>query len=500
MASIFRQQYTQKDPLTGKTVLKKSRYWYIDYKGPDGIRCRVKGYKDKTATAQLAARLELEAERTDSGILDRFKEHRKTPLAEHLKTFKQSLLSSGGTAKNADLKTARIERVFKECGFVFIPDISASRVHEAIAGFRKTVEIKTKEGQKSVKDLGAISSQSKNHYLAACKQFCGWLVKDCRTGDNPLTHLQAVKVIKTKGRRAMTADEISLLLHTVQTGPERSGMMGTERAMLYRLAVETGLRAGELRALKVSDFDLSGRTVTLAAEYTKNRNGANLPLRTETAERLRTFLAGKLPTAAVFNMPRIEAVSKMIQADLKEAGINVADDGTGKLDFHSLRHSFATLLIHSGIDVKTAQTLLRHSTPVLTLGVYTHRVRGAESSAIDRLPDFNSKPQSERAKATGTDGKVAETAANQLTNQLTKSSDFSRPQVSFSGTHNEFAADNGQAIKNPALSEKTGFSSEKTHRRRRDSNPRYLSVQRFSRPSPSAARSLLQVLYFKQVM
>ena len=60
MASLIRRKYKAKDK-NGKIVTKQSAYWYIDYKGPDGIRKRVKGFKDKTATTQLAAKLEKEA-------------------------------------------------------------------------------------------------------------------------------------------------------------------------------------------------------------------------------------------------------------------------------------------------------------------------------------------------------------------------------------------------------------------------------------------------------
>ena len=98
MASIFKQQYTMIDPKTKKKVKKKSKYWYIDYKGPDGIRKRVKAYKDKQATDQLAARLEKEAERADSGMADRFKEHLKTPLLKHLEDFRASLEKKGNSA------------------------------------------------------------------------------------------------------------------------------------------------------------------------------------------------------------------------------------------------------------------------------------------------------------------------------------------------------------------------------------------------------------------
>lgn len=61
MASIFHQRYTVKDE-SGKTIRKQSQYWYIDYKTVDGTRKRIKGFKDKTATTQLAAKLEKESE------------------------------------------------------------------------------------------------------------------------------------------------------------------------------------------------------------------------------------------------------------------------------------------------------------------------------------------------------------------------------------------------------------------------------------------------------
>jgi integrase len=250
----------------------------------------------------------------------------------------------------------------------------------------------------------------------------------------------------------MTSGEIKTLLNTTENGPDRTGMTGPTRALLYRLACETGLRASELAALKESDFDLAGRTVTLAAVHTKNKKGASLPLRVDTVERLRAFLAGKLPGAGVFNMPRIEHVSKIVKADLTAAGIDPADDGSGKLDFHSLRHSFASLLIQSGVDVKTAQNLLRHSTPGLTLQVYTHTLRGSEQAAVDRLPGFDSGPETERQKATGTDGKAVESAPILLTTQLTKNSDFFCKQVSFSGISDKSKPVIGEEEKTPLTS------------------------------------------------
>ena len=127
--------------------------------------------------------------------------------------------------------------------------------------------------------------------------------------------------------------------------------------------------------------------------------------------------------------------------------------------------TIARLLVQSGIDIKTTQSLLRHSTPTLTLAVYTHTLRGSEQAAIDRLPGFDSSPQSEQQRATGTEGKYS----GPLTNQLTKTSGFSGHSLAFSGTADRSKPDTGKKEKTPLSMGKTEFLEEK--RRGRDSNP-----------------------------
>lgn len=230
MASVFRQRYTVKDE-SGKTIRKQSQYWYIDYKSAGGVRKRVKGFKDKTATAQLAAKLEKEAELAQAGIIDKYKEHRQRPLTEHLKDFSSCLTGRGITAKYAQQVVNQLETVFKSCGFVYIADIKASSVQRFIGELKRT----------------GSSHRTCNYYLKTLKQFCSWLVADNRTADNPLAYLKGLNTqtdIRRK-RRALTVDEINRLIDTTISQPEYHGLTGRERAMLYLLAVNTGLRASE---------------------------------------------------------------------------------------------------------------------------------------------------------------------------------------------------------------------------------------------------------------
>ncbi len=409
MAGVFKRKYTA--VVNGRRVKKQSRYWYIKYKDADGIERRIKGYKDKTATQQLAAQLEKEAELARAGVIDRYKEHRKKPLSEHLEDYQRSLLAKGNTTRYAQQTIRRIRTVFNNCGFTFWSDIQPSRVQQGISDLRK--------GPK------AISAKTANYYLQSVKTFCRWMVQDRRAGENLVEHLKPLKVTSQVKRRALEVEEIRRLLEVTETQPKRYGLTGHERALVYRLAVETGLRASEIRSLKVSNFDFASGSVTLEAAYSKNRREATIPLKQSTANALKEHLANKVESATAFDLPHACSMPRMFRKDLEAAMIEPEDNGRGKLDFHSLRHTFGTFLAASGVHPKTAQDLLRHSDINLTMSRYTHTLRGQQLSAIESLPDLSPPKQKGRLAATGTydDGPAgSETGRAKSTPQLTPKS------------------------------------------------------------------------------
>ena len=421
MASIFKQQYTAKDK-DGKRIKKKSAFWYIDYKGPDGIRKRVKGFKDKTATTQLAAKLEKEAELAEVGIIDKYKEHRKRPLVEHLEDFQSSLKAKGNTPEYCKLTHYRAKRICKECKLVYWDDLSASDVQRYIAGLR---------------DKGEISQKTSNYYLQAIKHFCNWMIKDKRAGgDSPLKHLDGIKVTDEVSRRALSPEEIGMLLQTTQQAPKRFGMTGHERTLLYSFATYTGLRANEIRYLTVSSFDFDNCIVKVKAAYSKRRREDTISLRKDTTAAIKGLLASKTPKAKAFALPNKYRMADMLRADLEDAGIEWQNKGDGTLDFHSLRHSTASLLAASGVNPKTAQAILRHSDINLTMSRYSHVFLGAESDAVESMPDFSSLGIQSQV-ATGTDGKSDdsfESAYKPAYKKLTKTACSGRDQSALIGT------------------------------------------------------------------
>ena len=183
-------------------------------------------------------------------------------------------------------------------------------------------------------------------------------------------------------------------------------MTGPDRAMLYRLALETGLRWSELASLKRRSFDLKAKppSVTVEASHSKHRRQDTLPLRKETARALEEYLADKLPLADALPMPKGKVGAKMLREDLAVAEVPYRDAGGRVVDFHALRHSFITNLANSGVHPSTAQRLARHSDVNLTLSRYTHMTLDTQGEAVEQLPDIAA--ETEVAEATGTEGAV----------------------------------------------------------------------------------------------
>ena len=236
MASVFkRKRKVTMD--SGKTVVRQSLKYYTRLTDADGIKRTIPLFRDKTASQQRAAQLQKEIELAKAGVIDRYKEHRKRPLAEHLEDFHQALLAKGDTAEYAKTVLTRVKRVFDECRFTFWNDIQASKVQYIVSGLRKyvkTVETEVINGKKvktpKLKDLGEISAQTYNFYLKSTQQFCKWMVQDGRASESPVKHLQMknVNTDRRHDRCSLEPDEIRRLLEATQAAPKRFAMTGCQ--------------------------------------------------------------------------------------------------------------------------------------------------------------------------------------------------------------------------------------------------------------------------------
>jgi len=275
-----------------------------------------------------------------------------------------------------------------------LPDITAARIEQAL--------------DQLVLGPRGVKARTRNAYLAAVKGFCTWLAKAGRLPESPVRSVAAVKVLDEESA-CFTMAEVQAILEAAATAPARYGMTGPARALLYRLAVETGYRAGELRSLTRSSFDLKcvPPTVRLLAGCAKGKRRSTIQLRSQTAALLRQHLATKLPRSAAFaDMPDFRQTARMIRDDMADAGVPLCDDSGRKRGFHSLRHTCGTWLASLGAHPKVIQQIMRHSTIRLTMEKYVHMDAAQAAAAVAKFPEL-SYPAPQVAAATGTDDATA---------------------------------------------------------------------------------------------
>jgi integrase len=421
MASIYRR--------------KAGGCYYITYQARPGERHTVKGCKDRAATEALARKLEADAMLRREGVIDvradQYAKAEARPLAVkdadgkvldgHLADFHAVLLAKGTTAKHAQMTQVRAVTILEKCGAERPSDLAASKVQAAIG---------------SLRDEG-LALQTCNYYLRAAKQFSRWLWRDGRTRDDPLAHLSGYnsQLDRRHDRRALTDEELARLIKAAEKGPKVRAMTGPERAMLYHLAVGTGFRAKELRSLVPESFDLGADppTVTVQAAYSKHRRRDVQPIRRDLADLLGPWLAARERGGPVFaDMPAKtarmmradlaaarrkwikEARSQQVRKQREDSHFLAYRDAAGRVaDFHALRHTYVSRLVASGANIKVAQELARHSSPVLTLGRYAHVQLLDQTRALAALPaieapranvaaPWHGPPKAGRLAATGT--------------------------------------------------------------------------------------------------
>lgn len=62
--------------------------------------------------------------------------------------------------------------------------------------------------------------------------------------------------------------------------------------------------------------------------------------------------------------------------------------GLKKITFHQLRHTSATMLIHSGLNIRALSARLGHSNTSTTLNIYSHALRSADKVAADKIEEI----------------------------------------------------------------------------------------------------------------
>jgi len=343
--------------------------------------------------------------------------HAAATIASHLEAFERSKLAEGRTAKHVEGTAAMIGATAAECGWQSLGDVNPERLERLVSS-------------RQASERGGWTPRTAAKCIAAWRTFMRWCVRDARLEADPLARLKKPAPHRQRERRYLSVDEWRWLRASTDRAPDRFGMTGPDRALLYAVAIETGLRAGELATLTRAHLALDGAQphILLHAAETKNRRAARQYLRRSLADTLAAHTARTMPGGPVFNMPPSTRTSAMIRADLRDARAawiaEVGDDARGRierersdflaaedhdgrhLDFHALRHTTGAWAAIGGASPKAIQTLMRHSTITLTLDTYGHLLPDEAASTVARMPDV--EPIALRLTGTGDEPKDRE--------------------------------------------------------------------------------------------
>jgi integrase len=200
--------------------------------------------------------------------------------------------------------------------------------------------------------------------------------------------------IKTDEVHILAADELKAVL---------AALAGSRLLPIASLALATGMRRGELLALRWQEVDLGNGTVKVMRSLEQTVRGGLRFKQPKTPYGRRTIT---LPPSAVAMLDRHRRKQLELRLQLgmgkhdADALVFCNPDGTPispnsfsvmwgravpEATFHSLRHTHASALIAAGKDVVTVSRRLGHAKPTITLNVYGHLFRNTDADCADAI-------------------------------------------------------------------------------------------------------------------
>jgi integrase len=218
--------------------------------------------------------------------------------------------------------------------------------------------------------------------------FFSWAVREGMIAQNPAIPSRVPRGTGTDQKHEIWPFSLTELnaLHT-----DLTEKFGAEHADILLVLGHTGLRWGELSALRVRDVQLVPRMAILVSRShtdghpvrttTKSGKVRTVPVVDAIAGIMRVHVSGRQPDDPLFasqtgSLRLLANFKRSVRWDVESRGRRI----------HDLRHTAATLWLQNGVDLKTAQAWLGHSSAKLTADTYAHWLGSdADTAAVARL-------------------------------------------------------------------------------------------------------------------
>ena len=169
---------------------------------------------------------------------------------------------------------------------------------------------------------------------------------------------------------------------------------------MFYLELVSGLRKGELTALLWSDLDIQNRTISVSKQASWDTEHRLILSRPKTGNSIHEVSIPQdavellkqehtkhpdnlwmFPSGRTGEMYHPDSVVTLHKRILKDAGLE-------HIRFHDLRHTFSTLALQNGVDLKTVSSMLGHYDAGFTLRTYTHVTRQMQQKAAEKMGSF----------------------------------------------------------------------------------------------------------------
>ncbi len=237
------------------------------------------------------------------------------------------------------------------------------------------------ESKDQPKGLSAKTVRNVNQVISSAMDFA---IAQKIISENPCKAV-ALPKIEHKEMQTIPAEQLQAFL----TEAKATGVYE-----MYYIELATGLRRGELLGLKWEDIDMKQGIIRVRRQVSRiDGKIVEAPLKTKNSYRTVTISPqaievlkqqkAKTNDQYVFPSPNggpisPDSVNNMLKRVLERAGIP-------KVRFHDLRHTFATLALQNGVDIKTVSRMLGHFSAGFTLDTYAHVTTSAQKEAAQTM-------------------------------------------------------------------------------------------------------------------
>ena len=237
------------------------------------------------------------------------------------------------------------------------------------------------EAKQQPKGLSAKTVRNINQVISSAMDFA---VAQKIIPENPCKAVALPKV-EHKEMQTIPAEQLQAFLQEAKA---------TGVYEMYYIELATGLRRGELLGLKWPDIDWKNGIIKVRRQVARvDGQIVEAPLKTKNSYRAVTISQQAIEVLKqqkektndqyVFPSPNggpisPDSVNNMLKRVLARADIP-------KVRFHDLRHTFATIALQNGVDIKTVSGMLGHFSAGFTLDTYAHVTTAAQKEAADTM-------------------------------------------------------------------------------------------------------------------